>query len=144
MKQDSKTLQRSAPRPWSSQRSGHQVAMVAMFLASSECLAFSPTAPLGRPNYQFRTTTTTSLLLLRGRRRDTWESFVNKDLNFEEGGMFEKLRIGKEKSKDPEEKSNWMGWMQTGTRVPRGVAEVKMRDPLELGGIPRSDRYSSR
>ena len=37
---------------------------------------------------------------------------------------------------------SWLSWMTGGT--PRGVADVKMRDPVELGGVPRSDRYASR
>ena len=40
------------------------------------------------------------------------------------------------------ENSKWLSWMTGGT--PRGVADVKMRDPEELGGVPRSDRYASR
>ncbi len=40
------------------------------------------------------------------------------------------------------ENSRWLSWMTGGT--PRGVADVKMRDPVELGGVPRSDRYASR
>ena len=38
--------------------------------------------------------------------------------------------------------SRWLSWMTGGT--PRGVADVKMRDPIALGGVPRSDRYASR
>ncbi len=40
------------------------------------------------------------------------------------------------------ENSRWLSWMTGGT--PRGVADVKMRDPDALGGIPRADRYASR
>jgi len=40
------------------------------------------------------------------------------------------------------ENSRWLSWMTGGT--PRGVADVKMRDPVELGGLPRSDRYAAR
>ena len=43
---------------------------------------------------------------------------------------------------DEEESTRWLSWMTGGT--PRGVADVKMRDPVELGGVPRSDRYASR
>ena len=39
-------------------------------------------------------------------------------------------------------RARWIGWMQAGT--PRGADEVKMREASELGGVPRSDRYSSR
>ena len=39
------------------------------------------------------------------------------------------------------ETSSWLSWMTGGT--PRGVDEVIMRDPVELGGVPRADRYSS-
>lgn len=42
---------------------------------------------------------------------------------------------------DPARQS-WLGWMQAGK--PRGVAEVKMREAAELGGLPRNYRYSSR
>lgn len=44
-------------------------------------------------------------------------------------------------SDDPES-SRWLRWMTGGT--PRGVAEVKMRDPPALGGVARSDRYAAR
>jgi hypothetical protein len=40
------------------------------------------------------------------------------------------------------ENSRWLSWMTGGT--PRGVADVKMRDPVELGGLPHSDRYAAR
>jgi len=43
---------------------------------------------------------------------------------------------------DSSDNSRWLSWMTGGT--PRGVADVKMRDPVELGGVPRSDRYASR
>jgi hypothetical protein len=46
-----------------------------------------------------------------------------------------------EDSDDPES-SRWLRWMTGGT--PRGVAEVKMRDPPALGGVARSDRYAAR
>ena len=39
-------------------------------------------------------------------------------------------------------RARWIGWMRAGT--PRGADEVKMREASELGGVPRSDRYSSR
>ena len=40
------------------------------------------------------------------------------------------------------ETSRWLRWMTGGT--PRRTEEVKMRDPIALGGVPRSDRYASR
>lgn len=43
---------------------------------------------------------------------------------------------------DDPESSRWLRWMTGGT--PRGVAEVKMRDPPALGGVARSDRYAAR
>lgn len=43
---------------------------------------------------------------------------------------------------DNPESSQWLRWMTGGT--PRGVAEVKMRDPPAFGGVARSDRYASR
>lgn len=42
---------------------------------------------------------------------------------------------------DDDQSSGWLSWMAQGRR--KGVSEVKMRDPEELGGVPRSDRYSS-
>jgi len=39
-------------------------------------------------------------------------------------------------------KAMWMSWMRAGK--PRGVEEIKMREAMELGGLPRSDRYSSK
>ena len=44
---------------------------------------------------------------------------------------------------DPNDPSaGWLRWMYTGS--PRNTAEVALREPEALGGIPRSDRYSSR
>lgn len=37
----------------------------------------------------------------------------------------------------------WLGWLTGGRRL-RGTNKVIMREAEELGGIPRSDRYSSR
>eukprot|EP00554_Chaetoceros_debilis_P010476 CAMPEP_0194109424 /NCGR_PEP_ID=MMETSP0150-20130528/8912_1 /TAXON_ID=122233 /ORGANISM="Chaetoceros debilis, Strain MM31A-1" /LENGTH=519 /DNA_ID=CAMNT_0038798371 /DNA_START=876 /DNA_END=2435 /DNA_ORIENTATION=- len=45
-------------------------------------------------------------------------------------------------STDENARAGWLGWMTGGT--PRGVADVRMRDPIALGGVPRSDRYASR
>lgn len=39
-------------------------------------------------------------------------------------------------------KARWLRWMIGGK--PRGTNKVIMREPSELGGVPRSDRYSSR
>lgn len=36
----------------------------------------------------------------------------------------------------------WVSWMARGKKS--GTSELKMREPEELGGVPRSDRYSSR
>ena len=45
---------------------------------------------------------------------------------------------------DHESKTNdWMRWMMRGG-TPRGTAKMIMREPEELGGLPRGDRYSSR
>lgn len=41
---------------------------------------------------------------------------------------------------DPAE--GWLKWMYTGS--PRRTSEVAMREPEAFGGLPRSDRYSSR
>ena len=43
---------------------------------------------------------------------------------------------------EDEEESGWLTWMVSGRK--RGSAEIKMRDPEELGGVPRSERYSSK
>ena len=43
---------------------------------------------------------------------------------------------------EDDEDSGWLTWMVSGRK--RGSAEIKMRDPEELGGVPRSERYSSK
>ena len=43
---------------------------------------------------------------------------------------------------EEDEDSGWLTWMVSGRK--RGSAEIKMRDPEELGGVPRSERYSSK
>lgn len=43
-------------------------------------------------------------------------------------------------SDDP--KAGWIGWLVTGK--PRGTSKVLMREAVELGGVPRSERYSSK
>lgn len=46
-----------------------------------------------------------------------------------------------------ENSSKWLAWMTGGKQLdtsPRKTAEVKMRDPEELGGLPRAERYASR
>ena len=59
-----------------------------------------------------------------------------------------RLRLGggggedDKKDKDPDDKS-WLSWMQGGRRG-RGVGEIRLREAAELGGVARSDRYSSR
>mmetsp|Transcript_40909 Transcript_40909/g.75678 ORF Transcript_40909/g.75678 Transcript_40909/m.75678 type:complete len:555 (-) Transcript_40909:6-1670(-) len=63
--------------------------------------------------------------------------------------------IGSSDEEPPDEEQRkrtdgWLRWMTGGKRSadgasgPRGVADVKMREAAELGGLPRSDRYSSR
>ena len=46
---------------------------------------------------------------------------------------------------DEAERSRWVAWMTRGTKSskPRHFDEVKMREAEELGGVPRTDRYSS-
>jgi len=51
---------------------------------------------------------------------------------------------GKDLSPNEEATSRWLRWMQLGYHTPRGSDEIKMRDPIELGGLPRSDRYAAR
>jgi hypothetical protein len=43
---------------------------------------------------------------------------------------------------DDDNASGWLSWMARGRK--KGVSDVKMREAEELGGVPRSDRYSSR
>lgn len=49
---------------------------------------------------------------------------------------------GGEEEEDEDERTRWLQWM-TGGR-PRGTSKVILREAAELGGVPRSDRYSSR
>jgi hypothetical protein len=44
---------------------------------------------------------------------------------------------------EDDESAGWLSWMVRG-RVSRGTADLLMREAEELGGLPRSDRYSSR
>jgi hypothetical protein len=44
---------------------------------------------------------------------------------------------------DDENSSRWLAWMTGGSRAPRGAAEIKMRDPMAYGGLPRAERYAS-
>ena len=46
------------------------------------------------------------------------------------------------KEETEDERTRWLQWM-TGGR-PRGTSRVILREAEELGGVPRSDRYSSR
>ena len=41
-----------------------------------------------------------------------------------------------------QEDKGWLSWMKRGRKY--GTSEIKMREAEELGGVPRSDRYSSR
>mmetsp|Transcript_19980 Transcript_19980/g.29608 ORF Transcript_19980/g.29608 Transcript_19980/m.29608 type:complete len:518 (-) Transcript_19980:59-1612(-) len=51
--------------------------------------------------------------------------------------------FGSSGTNDNEERqSSWSEWMQFGRR--RGVGEVKHRDPIDLGGLQRSDRYAAK
>lgn len=43
-----------------------------------------------------------------------------------------------------EKKAGWLRWMMVGKQQPRGTNKVIMREAVELGGVARSDRYSSR
>lgn len=55
----------------------------------------------------------------------------------------EKKSKKKSKNKD-EETSRWMSWLSKGSlSKSRHADEVRMREAEELGGVPRSDRYSS-
>lgn len=50
----------------------------------------------------------------------------------------------KNRGDDHESKTKaWLHWMMRGG-TPRGTSKVIMREPEELGGLPRGDRYSSR
>lgn len=122
------------------------VAVVAMFLASSECIAFSPVLPA-----MVRTPAPGLHRMQSGdaswkeRQNAFWENFIHKERQlFYKDHLSNSTTAEGEPRKDPA-KASWIGWMSAGTpRTPRGVAEVKMREALELGGVPRSDRYSSR
>ena len=46
------------------------------------------------------------------------------------------------KNNNNAQKAKWLSWLQSGEK--RGVEEVKMREASALGGVPRSDRYSSK
>jgi hypothetical protein len=137
---------------------------IAFFLSSSGCLAFSPAS---RPS----TTTRHYQNLSHGtppRQLKAWKSdslsktfagYIKKDRFPDEGveegqvgddpdaggaakaSWLKWMLSGRPKGVD-HEKASWMSWMLSGQ--PRGVAEVKMREALELGGVPRMDRYSSR
>ncbi|GKY99760.1 hypothetical protein MPSEU_000929900 [Mayamaea pseudoterrestris] len=41
-----------------------------------------------------------------------------------------------------DQKDSWIGWLLTGK--PRGTSKVYMREAVELGGVARSERYSSK
>ena len=76
------------------------------------------------------------------------------------GGLWLLRRYGRGRPTDEEEiaaREGWLRWMKGGKPVDRpdqkdggyrprkrGVGDVKMREAAELGGLPRSDRYSSR
>ena len=47
----------------------------------------------------------------------------------------------KEDKNKEEERRQWMSWLSTGKT--RNAAEVRLREAEELGGVARSDRYSS-
>ena len=48
----------------------------------------------------------------------------------------------KEDPQKEDERARWLQWMMGGR--PRGTSKVILREAEELGGVPRSDRYSSR
>lgn len=48
----------------------------------------------------------------------------------------------KEETQQEDERARWLQWMMGGK--PRGTSKVILREAEELGGVPRSDRYSSR
>ena len=52
------------------------------------------------------------------------------------------INILKKKAPVEEEDSGWLTWMVSGRK--RGSADIKMREAVELGGVPRSERYSSK
>ena len=112
---------------------------VAVFLAScGSVAAFSP--PLRTPG-----SSSTSMLQAAARSRRDFVSpkylanLMKKDRLPSEA----EAELGRDTTGLPADpvKARWMRWMRAGT--PRGVDEVKMREAWELGGVPRSDRYSS-
>lgn len=44
---------------------------------------------------------------------------------------------------EPPSQLSWQSWMSRGTPRYRGVEEVTMRDPIELGGVPRNNQYAA-
>eukprot|EP00559_Dactyliosolen_fragilissimus_P006660 CAMPEP_0184866470 /NCGR_PEP_ID=MMETSP0580-20130426/22495_1 /TAXON_ID=1118495 /ORGANISM="Dactyliosolen fragilissimus" /LENGTH=582 /DNA_ID=CAMNT_0027366171 /DNA_START=497 /DNA_END=2245 /DNA_ORIENTATION=- len=60
--------------------------------------------------------------------------------------LFQKVRKKLDNSsKDEEqERKKTMTWLQWMTGGKRGVGEVRMREAIALGGVPRSDRYASK
>lgn len=49
-------------------------------------------------------------------------------------------------SSEPPKKNRWFRWMNIGSgnsTQARGSSEIRMRDPVALGGVPRSERYAA-
>ncbi|CAB9524292.1 UPF0187 protein [Seminavis robusta] len=116
--------------------SKRRLAVLALFLSSSKCLSFSPASyPTG-----FGTQNRDNGVRHHGRYSFRLES--KKKLPRLPKTIKIKKRDDKDRDDGDSVKSRWLGWMSSGRRS-RGVAEVKMREAMELGGVPRSDRYSS-
>ena len=126
----------------------HSLALISAFLASSS-LAFSPVLSTSlRTNNNLllvgRVTSSSYAPLYQARQNE----FSTKAL----ANLMKKDRLPFESEADIGDgisahagdpaRQSWLRWMRAGT--PRGSAEVKMREAWELGGVPRSDRYSSR
>jgi hypothetical protein len=60
-----------------------------------------------------------------------------------DGVIKDKFKEEEGDNEEDDESAGWLSWMVRG-RVSRGTADLLMREAEELGGLPRSDRYSSR
>ena len=69
-----------------------------------------------------------------------WQVKVRDDASSK--NTFNHTASTSDETKDDDPEAGWLSWMTRGRK--RGVSDVRMREAEELGGVPRSDRYSSR
>ena len=77
---------------------------------------------------------------------DTTNIDANSKLDEMAKTFKQKFNIVTKKDREAEQASRsekWLGWLKTGAK-PRMVEDVIMRESTLLGGLPRSERYSSR